>query len=147
MNNIIFSKKKRRIEVLSELLLWPLSWVLHGLSSKYLLEKRNQLVIFSFDHIGHRINLDGVYEKEELEFLFDWLAELGCDLKNKTALDVGANIGNHSLFFSDRFKSVFSFEPNPRTFKVLSLNADLKENINCLKLMGRLDAAAAGYGR
>jgi FkbM family methyltransferase len=47
------------------------------------------------------------------------------------AIDMGANIGNHSLYFSDYFLKVLSFEPNPRTFKVLALNAELASNIEC----------------
>lgn len=50
------------------------------------------------------------------------------------ALDIGANIGNHSLYFSDYFKKVYSFEPNPRTHKVLLINAALASNIQCFEI-------------
>ena len=48
---------------------------------------------------------------------------------NSTMLDIGANIGNHSLFFSNYFAKCISFEPNPRTFSVLEINSRLVENI------------------
>ena len=80
------------------------------------------MAIFSFDHIGHKINLDGVYERNELDFLFEWLATHSPDVFNGTAIDIGANIGNHSLYLSNYFEKVVSFEPHPRTFKLLEIN-------------------------
>ena len=45
-------------------------------------------------------------------------------------LDVGANIGNHSLYFSNFSKQVFSYEPNPNTFELLKFNTKNLSNIN-----------------
>jgi len=45
-------------------------------------------------------------------------------------LDVGANIGNHSLFFQSYFKKIVSFEPQKQTFKILSINTEKYDNIN-----------------
>lgn len=39
-----------------------------------------------------------------------------------TLMDIGANIGNHTVYFSKHFKEVLSFEPQQRTFKLLQLN-------------------------
>ena len=44
----------------------------------------------------------------------------------ETAVDIGANIGNHSIFLSNFFKKVYAFEPNPITFDVLSINSKYK---------------------
>jgi FkbM family methyltransferase len=66
------------------------------------------------DNIGDSIFLDGLYEGELLNSTFEEL--LGGKRQvfaSSTCLDVGANIGNHSLFFSHRFASVLAFEPNP----------------------------------
>ncbi|GLQ90825.1 hypothetical protein GCM10007898_44010 [Dyella flagellata] len=87
--------------------------------------------MFSFDFIAHNINLNGVYEKDDLDTFFEWAQSMGINFKDATALDIGANIGNHSLYFSDHFKRVVSFEPHPRIFKVLSLNAELASNVIC----------------
>ena len=92
---------------------------------------QRQMVIFAFDHIGNAINLGGVYEGADLDAFFDFLRAANIDTKSKNAVDLGANIGNHSLYFSDHFAKVYSFEPNPRTFKVLSLNAELADNVTC----------------
>ena len=85
----------------------------NSLVNKYLLDlnkihiaKNRSLAVFSFDYIGTQIALNGIYEKEELELLFDWLKSIDIDLKDSIAIDIGANIGNHSLYFSDFFNTV-----------------------------------------
>ena len=44
-------------------------------------------------------------------------------------MDIGANIGNHSLFFSQHFSEVVAIEPHPRTYRLLQLNSELANNI------------------
>jgi hypothetical protein len=55
-----------------------------------------ELACFAFDTISVTIHLDGQYERYELEaleeFIFPNMDRYGF------AIDVGANIGNHSLF-------------------------------------------------
>ena len=89
-----------------------------------------KLAIFANDHIGININNYGVYEKFELDLLFDFLRPISDELKLGSALDVGANIGNHSVYFSSHFTSVYSFEPNPDTFYLLSYNSNISNNIH-----------------
>ncbi len=86
-----------------------------------------QVCLFAFDGIATTINVKGVYEREQLDTLIGWLKKNA--LIGGAVVDIGANIGNHSLFFSKYYNRVFSFEPNPRTFKLLELNAPLAENI------------------
>lgn len=88
-----------------------------------------QMAIFSHDHIGHVINVDGRYENDYLKAVFGWLATFIDRMDQKLALDIGANIGNHTLFFSQYFKTVHAFEPNPRTFELLRFNAGNANNI------------------
>jgi FkbM family methyltransferase len=89
-----------------------------------------QVAIFAFDYIGHEINLSGRYEKGELDTTLQFLREEG--RVAGIAVDVGANIGNHSLFFADHYERVVALEPNPRVFELLSINAKLKHNIEPL---------------
>lgn len=105
----------------------------HKLAEKNLL-RHQQVAIYSFDHIGLKVNMDGIYEKESLYVIFDYLSKiLGLDaMKSMCAIDVGANIGNHSLFFSNYFNRVYSFEPNPKTFDLLFLNAKNAKNANII---------------
>lgn len=83
---------------------------------------------FSFDAITHLINIDGSYELDELDSLSRFL-----DLfpsSSGIALDIGANLGNHSIrLFSKRFERVICFEPNPKIFKLLSINTEDIHNI------------------
>jgi FkbM family methyltransferase len=91
-----------------------------------------QLVIFSFDHIGLSINLEGRYENEPLALVESYIKDHLLDAKDSVAMDIGANIGNHSLALSKYFKKVYSFEPNPITYDVLNINskyAAIKNNI------------------
>jgi FkbM family methyltransferase len=48
--------------------------------------------------------------------------------KNLNCLDIGANIGTHTVILSELFKNVYAFEPQKEVFEVLKLN--LKVN-NC----------------
>ena len=89
------------------------------------------VAVFANDWIGANIFVDGVYEHEHIEDLFSVLDEVGVDCKNSCALDVGANIGNHSIQFARKFRRVEAFEPNPRTYAVLGLNTQGLKNIRC----------------
>lgn len=92
----------------------------HMLARKHL-GQYPQIAIFSFDLIGLRVNLEGRFEKDTLNSVFEFLRSLDIDLDG-CALDIGANIGNHALFFSAIFPHVIAFEPNPRVFKLLEFN-------------------------
>lgn len=94
---------------------------------------KHRLAVFSFDHIGLMINQFGVYEGEELELVFNFLTPFRDRFKNAEILDIGANIGNHAVFFSEHFANVHAFEPNPRTFDLLRFNTDPISNITCHK--------------
>lgn len=88
------------------------------------IKKFPQLAILSFDNIGLVVNLDGRYESDSLEALERFLVQhLRIDTE-AAVLDIGANIGNHSVFFSRIFSKVFAFEPNPKVFNLLKFNSD-----------------------
>lgn len=89
---------------------------------------RKQMVVFADDFVSNKILSFGVYEKPQLELILEWL-KTKKDIFNSTVLDIGANIGNHSLYFSSCFSKCISFEPNPRTFSVLEINSRLVDNI------------------
>jgi len=99
--------------------------VSHRLNAK----RNRKMAIFANDLIGISINQFGVYEKEELDILFDFLTPLKETFAAGTCLDVGANIGNHSLYFASFFAAVHSFEPHPAIFRLLDFNVDVIENI------------------
>lgn len=91
-----------------------------------------RMAIFANEHVGIQINQYGVYEIQELTVLFDFLKPLTDEFAQATIIDAGANIGNHSLYFSRYFKQVLAFEPNPSTFRLLRFNTELVDNIQLL---------------
>lgn len=78
------------------------------------------------DWIGYNIMLNGFYEKKELNTLIN---SFSFNPLLYNALDIGANIGNHTVFFSQYFKRVISFEPQKRTFELLKLNTARLANV------------------
>lgn len=88
------------------------------------IEKNPQLVIFSFDHIGLFLNLEGRYENSLLLLVDEFIEKKIANARDKIALDIGANIGNHSIFFAKKFRQVYAFEPNPVTYEVLKINCN-----------------------
>ena len=76
--------------------------------------------IFAHDVIGHKIMLSGWFEHQLINFLEAHIFPLISP--NSIALDIGANIGNHSNRFANYFEKVHAFEPNKRCFYLLQAN-------------------------
>jgi FkbM family methyltransferase len=69
---------------------------------------------------------------EELEALTEWLKRH--NYVRDSCIDIGANIGNHSLHFADFYEQVYAFEPYPKTYKLLEINAQLVRNLKTFNL-------------
>lgn len=92
------------------------------------------------DYIQYTILLtDDYYERNTLERVFT-----SCDrgiIRKKvaggTVLDIGANIGNHMLYFCNECdaKKVYCFEPVERTFSILEKNVKLNHLEQRVKLL------------
>lgn len=76
------------------------------------------------DFIVEQIRAHGLYERDCLEWLVANLRRFG------TCMDVGANIGNHSLFLARHFQRVIAIEPSPAAFSHLCDNIDLNHGAN-----------------
>ena len=86
------------------------------------LKERNDVFFTAHnDRIGSLIQSHGNYEKEVLRCIETLVARL--DISDGLAIDVGANIGNHTLYISHIFKNVMAFEPSK------SLNLVLRANV------------------
>ncbi len=96
---------------------------------KFYQKRGHKMAVFANDYVGILINQFGLYERDELDLLFEFLTPLKECFSSGTALDIGANIGNHSVFFSTYFSQVHSFEPSPDTYYLLHYNAKQRENI------------------
>ena len=90
--------------------------------------KNKQLAGFSFDAIHNYINVFGVYEINELDLAKKFILH-NIDKPN-LALDLGANIGNHTVnLFSDLFNEVHCYEPNEKIYNLLKINCDELSNV------------------
>ena len=96
------------------------------------LKRYPQLVGYTFDAITCSIHLDGRFEKDELRLLENMVFP---KLESNTiCLDIGANIGNHSLAFSPFFEYIIALEPHPVSFKLLQINSELVENVRAIHI-------------
>lgn len=73
---------------------------------------------FSHDHVGDKIARNGLYEKENLLLLLALLKKIA----SPVVLDIGANIGNHTLAFATVASQVLAFEPLPAAYELLAQN-------------------------
>lgn len=83
---------------------------------------------YPFDLIQQTIvNEETYYDIKNLKAIYKLIP------KDAYILDVGANIGNHSLYFATecKAKKIYAFEPIPTTFSILKKNIELNhlENI------------------
>lgn len=90
------------------------------------------------------------YENEYLDYLCDEWHDgiIGQAVKGGTILDIGSNIGNHSLYFLLERGADFSycFEPLKETFEILKKNMELNYLENRTKLFNAGVGAGSGRG-
>jgi FkbM family methyltransferase len=67
------------------------------------------------ENVDAKIFLSGAYDERGLRLIKQFMQAVDC----RTALDVGANVGNHTAYFSNWARRVYAFEPNPPVFKRL----------------------------
>lgn len=109
------------------------------------------LVLKTDTVISEKIRTSGDYGAEEKALLGE-LIQAG-----QTIIDVGANIGSHTLFFSQSTGSegkVYSFEAQRFLFQILCANVALNSlrNVWCVptalgNAQGRVDVPVPDYGR
>jgi FkbM family methyltransferase len=99
-------------------------------SSEFKKIYKKSFVHFFNDTLSKEISIFGVYEKEQLNKIINIMKSK----KKRVFLDIGANIGNHSIFFSNFFEKVISFEPHPKTFQLLKINAGNIKNIQIFNI-------------
>ncbi|MEQ9560261.1 MAG: FkbM family methyltransferase [Rhodospirillales bacterium] len=78
------------------------------------------LATFAHDGNSHVINAFGRPERWQFDVIFEFLAARG--LVRGSALDIGANLGLHSIFLAQQYDRVLALEPHPNTFQLLAYN-------------------------
>jgi FkbM family methyltransferase len=85
--------------------------------------RRNEfgnLAVIPTDFVGLNVIANGLYERHELTIMRHIIESQ--KLGGTTALDIGANIGNHTIAFSKWFQNVIAFEPSPSVATLLEAN-------------------------
>ena len=116
-------------KIIIKLLQKHLVKILHAISQNHIKNGEKQMAIYSFDTISHSINTWGSYERPFLNALDLWLIKKFPEKKKLSVLDIGANIGNHTVFFAERFLKTFAYEPVLKNFKLLKLNTENIDNV------------------
>ena len=76
------------------------------------------------DFVGKRLLWEGAYEYETVHLIERLSDRLG---RRDILLDVGANLGSHTLFYADVFRRVHAFEPYPPTAALLRRNVEIND--------------------
>ncbi len=85
---------------------------------KKLINEFGHFYVHHNDRISRSMDT-GHYDGELLKYTF---GQLSRELFKKTAIDVGANIGTHTIPYARRFSRVISFEPQPDNYALLYQN-------------------------
>ena len=101
------------------------------------------MAVLTGDTIGDAIFLNGFYERNELEALLGWIRDFHGGVLEKAVLDVGANIGNHAVYFGQYFPRVIAYEPNENLRPLLSFNTASLQSIE-VRNIGLSNCAMTG---
>jgi FkbM family methyltransferase len=137
MKNIILIKNKIRIkDIFFQVLDHYTFKNLDRHAKNHLKMGMPQLNIKAFDFVSNCVNFQGIYEKNILDLMFLYLKNKIEKIDEKVAIDVGANIGNHTLYFANYFNKVIAIEPQANNFELLKINKllSLNKNIELLNI-------------
>lgn len=122
----------------------PFVYTIKGIKSKF------YLPLYRTDYIQQNIIAkDNYYEADNLNYICkEWQhGVVGESLKNGLVLDIGANIGNHTLYFCQECDAEFvhCFEPIASTRKMLKKNIEINNLSNRVAI--HQEAIGAQTGR
>lgn len=110
-----FIKRKRTKMFMENAFAFTMNY--KNLKTKILLRRR-------FGHVDEMILKYGIYEQEIVDDIFEELDN------TKNLIDIGANIGQHSLLLAPFAKNVYSFEPLPDVFEQFQKSINLNHYTN-----------------
>lgn len=76
------------------------------------------------DYLGRSVFVKNHFDRDHVGRLMGKLAELGISVEGKTLLEIGANIGTHTVYFAltGAFGHIVAVEPDPRNLELLEEN-------------------------
>lgn len=100
--------------------------LLRALMAKPSAHGHARFAVLANDTVSEEVMVAGLYEEALLVMLFEHLFKpRQARFARGVALDIGANIGNHSVFMARYFARVISVEPNPTALALLRCNLAL----------------------
>lgn len=139
-----------------------LAYIYYWVADKYLLrndyvfQPKNLKSIFYLPYIRTDMiqktifRYKNYFENRSLSFLCKVWKDgiIGNAIKNKAVLDIGANIGNHTLYFLNecQAKFVYCFEPATDTFKILQRNVEINHLEEVTSLINAGVGSSSGKG-
>lgn len=129
---INFIKRKRNISFLDNRKLFIISY--NNRKTKIYLNKK-------FGYVDFYIFNNGIYEQEIIDDIRHSLS------KEKVLLDIGANIGQHSLLLAPYCKQIYAFEPIPDVYKEFgdSIKANKYKNVKLFNTAIGKDSAVRSF--
>lgn len=85
----------------------------------------DHLMTFSpADYLGRSVFVKNHFDRDHVGRLMRKLAELGIHVEGTTLLEIGANIGTHTVYFAltGTFGRIVAVEPDPRNLELLEEN-------------------------
>tara|TARA_B100000989_G_C19474442_1_gene442239 strand:- start:231 stop:1043 length:813 start_codon:yes stop_codon:yes gene_type:complete len=79
------------------------------------------------EHLGQAIIKDGSYESGVIKSVKEFVSKKNQQNSDIHLVDVGANIGTHTVGFADIYKSAVSYEPNPIISNLLEVNISINK--------------------
>lgn len=76
------------------------------------------------DYIGRAVFVKNHWDRDHVGRLLDKLKASGINVEGQTMLEIGANIGTHTVYFAltGTFARIVAIEPDPRNFELLEEN-------------------------
>ncbi|MGV3548939.1 FkbM family methyltransferase [Rhizobium sp.] len=76
------------------------------------------------DYIGRAVFVKNHWDRDHVGRLLGKLKAVGINVDGKTLLEIGANIGTHTVYFglTGVFGRILAIEPDPRNFQLLEQN-------------------------
>lgn len=101
----------------------------------------NKRIYHHYDHIGKQLFTKKRFYEDKMLF---YIKELYKE-KKPNILDIGANIGNHSIYFSSFAKKVFAYEPCQSNFDKLYKNITFNNIDNVFIFQKGISTKTATY--
>lgn len=135
------NNKNAKINVLGRLFLWKLNQLFFHKSIIINLTPEMKCKCYPDSSFGSLIIYTKLPEYEEMNFIYDFLK------KDDTFIDVGANIGAHTLMAASKIKTgkIFSFEPSLKALKYLKENVQINNLESLITVIDKVVSNKNGY--